>query len=210
MFGPYRTQAVQLVEEGATPQQVDSVLVEWGMAMGPLAVGDLAGTDVSWRIRQEAIKSGSAHVPPRTFEDVLYEKGRYGQKTRKGWYKYDEKRQASPDPDVDRLVREYAAVQGIQRRKISDAEIIERTVGALINEGARLLEEGIALRASDIDIVYIHGYGFPAWRGGPMKWAQIDGLEKTLATIQRYYALLGPAWKPAALLEKAARDGRWG
>ena len=208
MFGPYREQAVALVEEGATVQQVDTALTDWGMAMGPLAVGDLAGIDLSWRVRQEALRLQRPHLELQTFEDVLYELGHYGQKTGVGWYRYDENRRKTPDPDVERLVREYAAVQGIPQRAFSSQEIVERVLYALINEGARLLEEGIALRSVDIDIVYVNGYGFPAWRGGPMHYAGAIGLANVAARVRRLYDELGPAWRPAPLLEQLAREGR--
>ena len=208
MFGPYREQAVSLVEEGATAQQVDEALTEWGMAMGPLAVGDLAGLDVSWRVRQEALRLRRPHLELRTFEDVLYQRGRYGQKSGAGWYRYDENRRATPDPEVEHLVREYAAVQGIPQRKFSSQEIVERVLYALINEGARLLEEGIALRSVDIDIVYVNGYGCPSWRGGPMHYAGAVGLAKVLDGVRRFYDELGPVWKPAPLLEQLAHEGK--
>ncbi len=208
MFGPYREQAVTLVEEGATARQVDEALTEWGMAMGPLAVGDLAGLDVSWRVRQEALRLQQPHLELRTFEDVLYELGRYGQKTGVGWYRYDENRRATPDPEVEMLVREYAAVQGIEQRTFTSREIVERVLYALINEGARLLEEGIALRSVDIDIVYVNGYGCPAWRGGPMHYAGAVGLAKVLERVRSFYDELGPVWKPAPLLEQLAREGK--
>jgi len=214
MFGPYREQAVSLVEEGATAQQVDEALTAWGMAMGPLAVGDLAGLDVSWRVRQEALRLRRPHLEPKTFEDVLYELGRYGQKSSLGWYRYDENRRATADPEVEHLVREYAAVQGLAQRTFSSQEIVERVLYALINEGARLLEEGIALRSVDIDIVYVNGYGCPAWRGGPMRYAGAVGLAKVLEGVRRFHDELGPAWKPAPLLEQLAREGKtfeqWG
>ncbi len=208
MFAPYRLEAVRVVEEGAAPHEVDGALTEWGMAMGPLAVGDLSGLDVAWLIRQEALRLGLPHVPANTVEDWLYARGRYGQKTGLGWYRYDDNRRASPDPEVDSLVAEYAAAQGIPRRAFEPREIRERTLFALVNEGARLLEEGIALRPGDIDITYIHGYGFPAFRGGPMHWASAFGLQKVLDGLERFYDELGPHWKPAPLLAELARQGK--
>lgn len=160
MFGPYRAAAVRCVEEGASPWQVDRALEEWGMAMGPLAVGDLAGLDIAWAVRREAGQGSS-------FEDVLYRHGRYGQKTREGWYLYDDSGR-QPDHAVELMVREYAAEEGIPQREFSDEEIVERTIGALRAEGRRVLAEGVAQRPVDIDMVYVHGYGYPAWRGGPM------------------------------------------
>ncbi|MCX6590282.1 MAG: 3-hydroxyacyl-CoA dehydrogenase NAD-binding domain-containing protein [Acidobacteria bacterium] len=164
MFGPYRRVAEQLVIEGADPMAVDKALYDWGMAMGPLAVGDLAGLDVGWRIRQERGEVGSAPI-----EDALCEMGRYGQKTGAGWYKYDEKRNPSIDPRVSALIEQHRT----GHREISAQEIIDRCVGALIDEGKKILEEGIALRPVDIDIIYVNGYGFPAHRGGPMWYGQV-------------------------------------
>lgn len=209
MFGPYRHEAIRLVEEGASVGQVDQALTDWGMAMGPLAVGDLAGVDVAWRVRQEAIRLGIPHIEAASFEDELYVRGRYGQKSGAGWYLYDENRNPSPDPEVERLVREYAACQGIAQRGFTHTEILERTLFALINEGARLLEEGIALRAVDIDIVYVNGYGFPAWRGGPMHYAETLGLQRVADRMRALYDEFGPFWKPAGLLEQSAKGGRW-
>lgn len=208
MFKQYRREAVRLVEEGCTPRQVDGALTDWGMAMGPLAVGDLSGLDVVWLVRQEALRLGIPHIPANSVEDWLYARGRYGQKSGAGWYKYGDDRRPLPDPEVDAIVAEYAAAQAIPRRSFEPREIRERTLFALVNEGARLLEEGIALRAVDIDIAYIHGYGFPAWRGGPMHWASAFGLHKVLAGIERFYDTLGPHWKPAPLLADLAARGR--
>lgn len=208
MFTKYRREAVRLVEEGATVQQVDSALTSWGVAMGPLAVGDLTGLDVVWMIRQELLRMGTPHVPANTVEDWLYARGRYGQKSRGGWYSYDELRIPSPDAEVEAIVAEYRGAQGIQQQSFEPRDIRERTLFALVNEGARVLEEGIALRSSDIDIVFLNGYGFPAWRGGPMHWAGSFGLEKVLRRIEEFYDLLGPHWKPAPLLVELARRGR--
>ncbi len=168
MFHPYRREAQFLVEEGARVEDVDAAMTEFGMAMGPLAVGDLAGLDVGWRIRQEYrhLEDPAARRP--RMEDALCERGRYGQKMRAGWYKYDEQRRPSLDPEVEALIAEVRAELGIPPREIGAEEIRERLLAALVNEGRRILEEGIALRPVDIDIIYINGYGFPAWRGGPM------------------------------------------
>ena len=204
MFGEYMSQAVFLVEEGAEPKYVDDALYEWGMAMGPLAVGDLAGLDVGWRIRQEYRHLEIPGVRYPQAGDRLAELGRYGQKTGKGWYLYDAERKPAPDPEVTRLVEAVAAEQGIARRAIGKEEVLERTLLALVNEGARILEEGIALRAVDIDIIYVNGYGFPAWRGGPMKWAELEGLAAICERIRK----LG--WEPAPLLVKlAAGSGKF-
>jgi 3-hydroxyacyl-CoA dehydrogenase len=163
MFGPYRREAEQLVLEGASPLEVDQALYDYGMAMGPLAVGDLAGLDVGWRIRQERGEAGSAPI-----EDKLCEMGRYGQKTGAGWYRYDENRNPSPDPVTDQVIAEARAAGGYTPRHIHAEEIVGRCIGMLVEEGKRILAEGIALRPVDIDIIYVMGYGFPAYRGGPM------------------------------------------
>ncbi len=172
MFGPYRREAEQLVLEGADPAAVDAALYEWGMAMGPLAVGDLAGLDVGWRIRQERpLDAGRAPI-----EDRLCALGRFGQKTGAGWYRYGERRNPLPDPEVDAVIAAARTAEGITPRAgITAAEIVDRCVGALVKEGRRILDEGIAQRPVDIDIVYVMGYGFPAHRGGPMFQAGVRG-----------------------------------
>jgi len=208
MLHQYGREAQFLVEEGAKPQDVDGALYKFGMAMGPLAVGDLAGLDVGWRIRKE---HEHLRVPGQRYPlvaDALCEMGRYGQKTGAGWYKYDENRKAIPDPEVDALIEKLAAEAGIQRRAITEDEIIERTQYALINEGAKILEEGIALRAVDIDIIYINGYGYPAWRGGPMWYADTVGLKKVYDRVSAFYAQHGDLWSPAPLLKLLAEEGK--
>jgi 3-hydroxyacyl-CoA dehydrogenase len=172
MFGPYRREAQFLVEEGATVEAVDQALYDFGMAMGPLATGDLAGLDVGWRIRKEYGETEDTSVRQPLIEDRLCELGRYGQKTGAGWYKYDENRRPSHDPEVDRIIAECRERAGITPREISADEIVDRCIYALVNEGKRILEEGYALRAVDIDIVYVTGYGFPAYRGGPLWYAE--------------------------------------
>jgi 3-hydroxyacyl-CoA dehydrogenase len=207
MLHQYGREAQFLVEEGAKPQEVDGALYKFGMAMGPLAVGDLAGLDVGWRIRKE---HAHLRVPGQRYPmiaDALCEMGRYGQKTGAGWYKYDENRKAIPDPEVDALIEKLAAEAGIQRRAISEDEIIERTQYALVNEGAKILEEGIALRAVDIDIIYINGYGYPAWRGGPMWHADTVGLKKVYDRVCEFHARHGDLWTPAPLLQRLAEAG---
>ena len=184
MMFPYMQQAQLLVEEGATPEQVDRALTDFGMAMGPLAVADLSGIDVFWRIQQELPAVAANGI------DKLYAAGRYGQKTGAGFYKYDENRKPKPDPAVLALLQKA-------HRAISDEEIVERSIYALINEGAKVLEEGIALRASDIDVIYMTGYGFPAYRGGPMFYADTVGLRKIHDRIVKF------GWNPAALLTAA-------
>ncbi|MBK6796146.1 MAG: enoyl-CoA hydratase/isomerase family protein [Acidobacteria bacterium] len=208
MLHQYGREAQFLVEEGARPQDVDGALYNFGMAMGPLAVGDLAGLDVGWRIRKEYAHLRVAGERYPLVADKLCEMGRYGQKTGAGWYKYDENRKAIPDPEVDKLIEEVAAEQGIKRRTITEDEIIERTQYALINEGAKILEEGIALRAVDIDIIYLNGYGYPARRGGPMWYADAVGLKKVYDRICRFHEEHGKIWAPAPLLKKLAEEGR--
>jgi 3-hydroxyacyl-CoA dehydrogenase len=206
MIHCYAREAVFLVEEGAAPEAVDAALYEFGMAMGPLAMGDLAGLDVGWRIRQEFKHLEKPGVrKAMMIPDLLCEMGRYGQKTGKGWYLYDGNRKPSPDPDVTALVEKTARAAGIERRNIGNEEIIERTIYALVNEGARILEEGIALRAADIDIVYLNGYGFPAWRGGPMFYADTIGLKNVLAKVEEFEKRHGSDWwAPAPLLKRLA------
>jgi len=209
MIHCYGREAQFLVEEGAAPEAVDHAIYEFGLAMGPLAMGDLAGLDVGWRIRKEFKHLEKPGVRVPHVADELCELGRYGQKTGKGWYKYDENRKPSPDPEVTAVIEKVAKQYGIERRSISNEEIIERTIYALVNEGARILEEGIALRAVDIDIVYLNGYGFPAWRGGPMFYADTVGLDKVLAKIEEFEKRHGSdLWAPAPLLKKLAAAGK--
>jgi 3-hydroxyacyl-CoA dehydrogenase len=208
MFGPYRREAQFLVEEGASVAAVDKALGDFGMAMGPLATGDLAGLDVGWRIRKEYRHLEKAGIRQPFVEDNLCELGRFGQKTGAGWYKYDEQRRAMPDPVVDELIRKWVTAAGIPKREISAAEIVDRCLYALVNEGARILEEGFALRASDIDIIYLNGYGFPASRGGPMWYADTVGLKKVHARISEFHRQHGEIWQPAPLLARLAEQGK--
>ena len=208
MFGPYRREAQFLIEEGAGVEAVDQALSEFGMAMGPLATGDLAGLDVGWRIRKEYRHLETPGLRQPFVEDRLCELGRYGQKTGAGWYRYDEQRRASPDPAVGELIRSWVEEAGIVQRKISATEITDRCLYALVNEGARILEEGIALRASDIDIIYIYGYGFPAYRGGPMWCADTVGLKHVYDRITEFQRQHGEIWQPAPLLKQLAEQGK--
>ncbi|MGA7561231.1 MAG: 3-hydroxyacyl-CoA dehydrogenase NAD-binding domain-containing protein [Terriglobales bacterium] len=208
MFGPYRREAQFLVEEGADVATIDQALVEFGNAMGPLATGDLAGLDVGWRIRKEYRHLEKPGVRQPFAEDRLCEMGRYGQKTMKGWYQYDENRRASADSDVTALVRKWSAEAGIPQRQISAQEIVDRCIYALVNEGARILEEGYALRAVDIDIIYLNGYGFPAYRGGPMWHADTVGLAKVYQRICEFHQQHGELWAPAPLLKRLAETGK--
>jgi 3-hydroxyacyl-CoA dehydrogenase len=208
MFHPYVRESVFLVEEGASVEAVDRALYDFGMAMGPLAVGDLAGLDVGWRIRKEYRHLEKPGIRQPFAGDRLCEMGRFGQKTGAGWYKYDEKRQAAHDPEVASLVRQWASQEGIPQREISAGEIVDRCLYALVNEGARILEEGYALRASDIDIIYLNGYGFPAHRGGPMWYADAIGLKKMYDRVSEFHRQHGENWQPAPLLERLAAQGR--
>ncbi|HEX2491636.1 MAG TPA: 3-hydroxyacyl-CoA dehydrogenase NAD-binding domain-containing protein [Blastocatellia bacterium] len=208
MLHQYGREAQFLVEEGAAPEDVDGALYKFGMAMGPLAVGDLAGLDVGWRIRKEHAHLQKPGVRYPKVADRLCEMGRYGQKTGAGWYKYDENRNRIPDPEVGALIEQVAAEQGLKRRAITEEEIIERTQYALINEGAKILEEGIALRAVDIDIIYINGYGYPAWRGGPMWYGDTVGLKKVYERVNQFHEEHGELWEPAPLLKRLAEEGK--
>jgi 3-hydroxyacyl-CoA dehydrogenase len=208
MFHPYVRESVFLLEEGATVEAVDSALFDFGMAMGPLAVGDLAGLDVGWRIRKEYRHLEKPGVRQAFAGDRLCEMGRYGQKTGAGWYKYDENRRAIPDPEATALVKKWAAEAGIPQRQIPREEIVDRCLYALVNEGARILEEGYALRAGDIDIIYINGYGFPAYRGGPMWYADSVGLKKVYERILEFHRQHGELWEPAPLLKQLAEQGK--
>jgi 3-hydroxyacyl-CoA dehydrogenase len=208
MFGPYRREAQFLVEEGAHIEAVDRALQDFGMAMGPLATGDLAGLDVGWRIRKEYRHLEQPGIRQPFLEDRLCELGRYGQKTGAGWYKYDEQRKAQLDPAVDELIAKWVAEAGVAQREIPAEEIVDRCLYALVNEGARILEEGFALRASDIDIIYLNGYGFPAHRGGPMWYADAGGLRKVYQRISEFHRDHGEIWKPAPLLKQLAEQGK--
>jgi len=208
MFGPYRREAQFLVEEGASVTDVDDALYEFGMAMGPLATGDLAGLDVGWRIRKENRHLQKPGVRQAFIEDRLCELGRFGQKTSAGWYKYDENRKSSADPEVSSLIREWTSEARIPQRQMSSEEVVDRCVYTLVNEGARILEEGIALRAVDIDIIYLNGYGFPAYRGGPMWYADTIGLKKVYDRICEFQERLGNWWEPAPLLQRLAEQGK--
>jgi len=208
MFGPYRREAQFLVEEGASVEAVDKALVDYGMAMGPLATGDLAGLDVGWRIRKEYRHLEKPGIRQPLAEDQLCEMGRYGQKTGAGWYKYDENRRAAHDPEVSELIRKWTTAAGITQRQIPADEIADRCIYALVNEGARILEEGYALRSVDIDIIYLNGYGFPAYRGGPMWYADTVGLKKVYDRICEFQKQHGEIWEPAPLLKQLAEQGK--
>jgi 3-hydroxyacyl-CoA dehydrogenase len=210
MLARYGTAAAGLINAGALPQQIDGALQKFGMAMGPFRMGDLAGLDIGWATRKrKANEAGVAFTP--IVADKLCEAGRYGQKTGSGWYRYEAgKRDPIPDAVTEQLIAEYRTANSITPRKISDAEVIERCIYALVNEGARILEEGIAARASDIDIAYLNGYGFPLHRGGPMLYADLAGLPNVVRALRRFAAEPGAdaSWQPAPLLLRLADEGK--
>ncbi len=211
MLAYYMREALLLLEEGATVPQIDGALTAFGMPVGPFGMQDIAGIDVGWRIRQflKSIGKTRAEGPQSAVPDRLYEMGRYGQKTGAGWYRYEPgSRERIHDPLVDQIAAEEAAKRGVTRRQVDDDEIVARIMTALTNEGARVLEEGYATRASDIDVVYCHGFGYPRHVGGPMFYADTVGLPTVLARIKEYRERHGNYWKPAGLLEKLAAEGR--
>lgn len=211
MVEQYIRQAFFLLDEGATPRQVDRAVEKWGMAMGPFRMSDLAGNDIGWAIRKRRYQE-HPDMKYSKIGDKLAEQGRFGQKTGKGWYLYEAgRRDAIPDPAVEQMIVEHSKEIGLTRRKINDEEIIHRLVFALVNEAAYILEEGVALRASDIDMVYLTGYGFPIHRGGPMLYADEVGLFNVVQAMQRFAA--NPHgdprfWKPAPLLAKLVAEGK--
>ncbi len=208
MVHPYVRESMFLLEEGATPAQVDTAIFNFGMAMGPHAMSDLAGLDVGWRIRQRQAASRPADERYCAIADKICEQGHYGQKTGRGFYIYDPAtRAATPDPEVEALCVSEGERNKIAQRTIDDEEIVARCIYALINEGARILEEGIALRASDIDVIYVYGYGFPAFRGGPMQYADTVGLAKVYEQVCAFHAQHGALWEPAPLLKQLAESG---
>jgi 3-hydroxyacyl-CoA dehydrogenase len=211
MVEQYLRQALFLLEEGATPRQVDRAVEKWGMAMGPFRMSDLAGNDIGWAIRKRRYLE-RPQMKYSKIADRLCEQGRFGQKTGLGWYRYEAgRRDAIPDPAVEKMIADHSGEIGVQRRKIADEEIVQRLIFALVNEGAAILEEGIASRASDIDMVYLTGYGFPLYRGGPMLYADEVGLYNVVATMKKLAANPhgDPAfWKPAPLLARLADEGK--
>jgi 3-hydroxyacyl-CoA dehydrogenase len=207
MMFPYMYEAQFLVEDGATPEQVDRALTDFGMAMGIFAVDDMAGLDVAWRVRQELGQFTDPGSRRPLVADRLCEMGRFGQKTGGGWYRYGEDRKPIPDETVTDLIERTAADAGIVRHPLTAEEIVERTIYALINEGARVLADGFALRAADIDVIYVNGYGFPGYRGGPMFYADRVGLAHILERVETLHREHGARWAPAPLLERLAREG---
>jgi 3-hydroxyacyl-CoA dehydrogenase len=209
MLGNYFREAQLCLLEGSSPEQLDNVMQTWGMAMGPMAVGDLAGLDIGYKARQGLSDEQKGDAKIWAVPDALVEMGRLGQKSGAGYYKYDAATRArASDPDVLKLIEEKAAEHGVDRRNIGDEEILNRLIFALVNEGARILQEGIAQRSSDIDVVYVYGYGFPVARGGPMHYADAVGLPEVYETICAYRDQLdGDFWQPAPLLEELAKSG---
>ena len=211
MIHHYSAQAMQMINEGASPEQIDRAVEKFGFAMGPFRMGDLAGNDIGWHIRKRQYAEGSLKVR-QVIADKLCEMGRFGQKTGAGWYDYKKgDRTAYPSTVVSAIIDEARKTAGTPLRKLDDREIVDRLVYALVNEGARILEEKIAQRASDIDIVYLMGYGFPIWRGGPMHYADSQTIYEVSRRIQSFATQPGgdaEFWKPAALIERLSSEGR--
>jgi 3-hydroxyacyl-CoA dehydrogenase len=210
MLARYGAAANALVVAGAAPQQIDKAMERFGYAMGPFRVGDLAGLDIGWATRKrKAAEAGVPHEP--TLADKLCELGRFGQKTGSGWYRYEPGvRAPQAEALVDQLITNYRAAKGVTPRKMNDEEVVERCIYALVNEAARILAEGIAVRASDVDLVYLNGYGFPAHRGGPMCHANEIGLANVVSVLRRFAAEPGAdaSWLPAPLLVQLAEEGK--
>jgi 3-hydroxyacyl-CoA dehydrogenase len=207
MMFPYMYEAQFLVEEGATPEQVDHALTDFGMAMGIFAVDDMAGIDVAVRVRRELGHFSEPNVRQPLVQEQLVDRGRLGQKTGKGWYRYDDRRKASPDQDVVALIRQTASEAGIPQRAFTQEAIVERTIYALINEGARIIDEGYASRAADVDVIYVNGYGFPGWRGGPLFYADRLGIRRVYDRVCDFHREFGDRWTPAPLLASPASSG---
>jgi 3-hydroxyacyl-CoA dehydrogenase len=199
MLSQRQREAQKLVLEGAMPWDVDRVLYDFGFPMGPFAMSDLAGLDIGWS--KETSKG-------ETIRDVLCEMDRRGQKTGAGYYDYDENRTAKPSPVTEKIIHDFIVKSGRNPRKVSDEEILERCIYPMINEGAKILEEGKAIRSSDIDVVWVNGYGWPVYRGGPMYYGDQIGPDKVLAKMKEFQGAMGEDFKPAALLEQLAADGK--
>lgn len=210
MLYRYRSQAEFLLEEGALPEQIDKVIYDFGFPMGPFAMGDLAGLDVGYLVRKHRRENFPTNDRySSTIADRIVEMGRHGQKNGMGWYKYSEgNRTPEPDPEIAKLVESVSSEMGITRREVTDQEIMERCMYTLINEGAKILEEGIATRPSDIDLVWVHGYGYPIGKGGPMFFADLVGVDKIFETMKRLHDAHGDLLRPAPLLEELASSGK--
>ncbi len=209
MLAGYRREADFLLEEGALPQDIDRVIFDFGLPMGPFAMNDLAGLDIGYSVRKHRQATRPSNLRYSPIADKICEMGRFGQKTMAGWYRYEAgSRTPLPDPEIEALIVATSAELGIERRQIGDQEILERCMYPLINIGAQILDEGIALRASDIDIVYINGYGFPPYRGGPMFYGDTVGLDQVYERVSHYHREHGEHWTPAPLLERLAGEGK--
>ena len=207
MIHHYGHEAQKMVDEGADPQQIDAAMHAFGLPMGPFEMSDMAGLDIGYAIR--ARQAREAGLPkPDSIVDRIVELGRKGQKTGAGIYSYASGRKGIPDPEVQSLIQNYRTEKGLVKRQLSQDEITKRLIYQLVNEGAKILKEGIAQRPGDIDVIYVYGYGFPAYRGGPMFYADQVGLENVLADIQTFHEQHGDSWKPAPLLEKLAAEGK--
>lgn len=205
MLHKYRDAAMVLLRAGATPAQVDKAIEGFGFAMGPFRMSDLAGNDISWAVRKRQYEE-NPDMPRDEISDALCELGRFGQKTGAGWYDYESgSRTPKPSSVVDELLAKYHSEHGTEKREFSDEEIVQRLVFALTDEGARIVDEGIALRASDVDVVYLAGYGFPRHRGGPMHYADSVGLSTVVARLREFH---GEGWEPAPLLVRLADEGK--
>jgi 3-hydroxyacyl-CoA dehydrogenase len=201
MLIPRQGEAIKLLLEGATPAQVDKVHTDFGMPMGPFQMADLAGVDIGWHRDKDRIEN---------IRDALCSLDRWGQKKSAGFYDYDDKRRPATSPVVQGIIEEFARKQGVTRRDISDQEIVERTLYTMVNEGAKILDEGMAQRASDIDVVWIYGYGWPVYRGGPMHWADTEGLDNIVAGLKIQEQRMGSDFSfSKLLLDKAASGGKF-
>jgi 3-hydroxyacyl-CoA dehydrogenase len=207
MLRYYTEQAEFLLEEGASPQQIDQLITDFGFPMGPLAVRDLVGNDVGWLIRKANLSKLPDDHRVSPILQRLYEMGRYGQKTGAGFYRY-EGRTAIPDPEAQAVFEQVSTELGIKRREIESDEILARLLHPLVNAGAKVLDEGVAQRAGDIDVVYVNGYGFPAYRGGPMFWGERIGLDQILTTMSGLQQTFGSSWQPATLLKRMVESGQ--
>ena len=209
MLYAYRRQADFLLEEGALPRQIDKVIYDFGLPMGPYAMGDLAGLDIGWSIRKGQAATRPTHLRYSTVADRICELGRFGQKTGAGWHRYEPgSRTPIPDAEIEQLIVSISEEQGITRREVTDQEILERCLYPLVNEGAKILEEGLAMRPGDIDIVWMYGYGFPRYRGGPMFWADLVGVKQIYDVMSRLHDEHGDWLEPAPLLRRLAEQGK--
>jgi 3-hydroxyacyl-CoA dehydrogenase len=206
MINQYGREAQQMVEEGASPRDIDDAMHAFGLPMGPFEMSDMAGLDIGYAIRQRLAREAGLEKSD-TFMDRLVEQGRKGQKTGAGVYSYANGRKPEVDPVTEQLIADYRAEKGLPTREFTREEITKRLIYQLVNEGAKILDEGIAQRASDIDVIYVYGYGFPAYRGGPMHHADQTGLREVLMDLQRFHEQHGDTWTPAPLLERLAREG---